>query len=182
MSDTNNIPATIETLMKHTIARINEATSNPGCDVGELEGLTKQACELKQLKEQVAAIQHRLQTFGGGNSSKGTQIASRAALREVLIEVSEGMINQNLLTLTEAIKRGQIRVGEQLVIEATPSGEKFSSDVVQPGNKLRERGAIRKFYASAAVQAGDYITLRESTPGQWQLSKCQNPPNKWSGF
>lgn len=180
--DTNDIPRTIETLMNQTIAKINEATSKPGCDVAELEGLTKQASELKQLKEQVAAIQHRLHALSGGNPPKGKQRSSGNFLRELQIEVSQGMINQNLLTLTEAIKRGQLKVGEQLIIEVLPAGDKFSSDVMQPGNKLRERGAIGKFYRSAGVRDGDYVTLRESARGEWQLLKCDSPPNKWSGF
>ena len=178
----NDIPSTIENLMSRTIAKINEATSKPGCDVAELEGLTKQASELKQLKEQVAAIQHRLHALSGGNAPKGKQSGAGGFLREVQIEVSQGMINQNLLTLTEAIKRGQIKVGEQLIIETLPSGKKINSDVMQPGNKLRERGAIGEFYRSAGVRAGDYVMLRESARGQWQLLKCDTPPNKWSGF
>jgi len=178
----SDISGTIETLMKQTIAKINEATSKPGCDVAELEGLTKQASELKQLKEQVAAIQHRLHALSGGSALKGKQSVSGSFLRELQIEVSQGMINQNLLTLTEAIKRGQLKVGEQLIMEVLPSGEKFTSDVMQPGNKLRERGAIGKFYRNAGIRAGDYVTLRESARGQWQLLKCDNPPKKWSGF
>jgi hypothetical protein len=81
------------------------------------------------------------------------------------------MINQNLLTLTEPLKHHQLKVGEELTIEALPSGDKFTSMVMQTGNKLQERGAIGKFYRDAGVRAGDFVVLREITRGQWQLQK-----------
>ena len=46
-------------------------------------------------------------------------------LRKLPVEVTQGMIKQNLLTLTEHVKRGRIRVGEDLIVETQPSGERF---------------------------------------------------------
>ena len=51
----------------------------------------------------------------------------------------QGMINQNLLTLTEHINRGTIRVGETMDIETVPGGERFTTKVLPTGNKLQER-------------------------------------------
>lgn len=93
--------------------------------------------------------------------------------REIRIEVSQGMINQNLLTLTEAIKRGTVRVGEELIIEALPSERKFKTVVMASGNKLQERGEINKFYSSAGVREGDYVILQEVSLGQWKLRKAE---------
>ena len=161
--------------MDQTMSKITKAAASQ--NLAELEALTKRASELKQMKEQIAAIQHRLIGFAGKGEIK-TQSNSHPALtqRELLIEVSQGMINQNLLTLTEPLKRGQIRTGEELVVEALPSGERFKTQVMTNGNKLQERGAIGKFYRAAGVQAGDFVVLREVSRGSWQLLKSQNPP------
>jgi hypothetical protein len=172
----NDIPTTIETLMVRTMAKISHAAGKPDCNVAELEALTKRASELKQMKEQVAAIQHRLHSMSGGGESRGKSSAREGFLRELLIEVSQGMISQNLLTMTMPLRRGLVKVGEELIIEPLPKGERFKTDVMQPGNKLRERGKIGKFYRDAGVQAGDYVILREVALGQWQLQKGGRVP------
>jgi hypothetical protein len=95
----------------------------------------------------------------------------REGLRHIEIEVTQGMINQNLLVLTEWVNRGVINVGETLAIECLPSGERFSTDVIEQGKKLRERGAIGRFYATAHVRAGDRVRLSEFAPLRWKLEK-----------
>jgi len=42
---------------------------------------------------------------------------------------------------------------------------------MQPDNKLQERGAVGKFHRDAGVRAGDFVILRETSPGQWHLLK-----------
>jgi hypothetical protein len=127
------------------------------------------------MEEQITAIQHRLLSFIGNGELK-TQPGGHSVLgqRELLIEVSQGMINQNLLTLTEPLKRGQIRIGEELIIEAMPSGERFKTQVMTNGNKLQERGAIGRFYREAGVSAGDRVILREMSRGNWRLLKNED--------
>ena len=82
------------------------------------------------------------------------------------------MIKQNLLTLTEHVKRGRIRVGEDLIVEAHPSGERFRTDLVENGNRLRERGAIGRFYREAGVHDGEFVVLTETGPQRWTLRKA----------
>ena len=166
----NDIPTTINNLMDQTMSKITKAAASQ--NLTELEALTNRASELKRMKEQIAAIQHRLIGFAGNSEIKiQSNGHSNLAQRELLIEVSQGMINQNLLTLTEPLKRGQIRIGEELIIEALPSGERFKTVVMTNGNKLQERGAIGKFYREAGVHAGDFVLLREISRGSWQLVK-----------
>ncbi|MGH7975435.1 MAG: hypothetical protein ACREDS_01905 [Limisphaerales bacterium] len=156
--------------MDQTMSKITKAAASQ--NLTELETLTNRASELKRMKEQIAAIQHRLIGFAGNNEIKiQSNGHSNLAQRELLIEVSQGMINQNLLTLTEPLKRGQVRIGEELIIEALPSGERFKTVVMTNGNKLQERGAIGKFYREAGVHAGDFVLLREISRGNWQLVK-----------
>lgn len=154
------------------MSKITKAAANQ--NLGELEVLTKRASELKQMKEQIASIQHRLIGFAGNGEIK-IQSSAHSALtqRELRIEVSQGMINQNLLTLTEPLKRGQIHIGEELIVEALPGGERFKTQVMTNGNKLQERGAIGRFYRNASIHAGEFVVLREISRGSWQLSKSE---------
>jgi hypothetical protein len=58
-------------------------------------------------------------------------------------------------------------------IEARPSGELFCTDLLSEGNRLRERGAIARFYRDARVHAGDRVVLFEQAPNRWTLEKFQ---------
>jgi hypothetical protein len=64
-----------------------------------------------------------------------------------------------------------VNVGEALTIECAPSGERFSSEIIEQGKKLRERGAIGRFYAAARVRPGDSVKLSELQPRSWKLEK-----------
>jgi hypothetical protein len=94
---------------------------------------------------------------------------SPAGLRELTIEVSQGMINQHLLTLTHAKRLGKVKLGEEFNI-TLPDGTNFTTDLCDPGNKLRERGLIRQFYEKAGIKDGDKALLSETSPGAWQLT------------
>jgi len=100
-----------------------------------------------------------------------TKQRSHTEIRKLEIHVTQGDINQNLLKLTPHINRGTINVGEKLVIEALPSGDRFQTVVSDTGNKLRARGEIAGFYRDANVNAGDVVLLTEEAPGSWTLRK-----------
>lgn len=91
-------------------------------------------------------------------------------LRKIRTPVTQGEINQSLLTLTDARKRGLIRIGELFKIRL-PDGQQFETELVHPGNKLRERGRIGEFYRQYSIKPGDYILLEEIEAGLWALTK-----------
>lgn len=95
---------------------------------------------------------------------------SAPGLRRITIEVSEGMLNQSLLTVTDARKLGIVSLGERLKV-TLPGGVSFETEVVEPGNRLRERGLIRSFYRDQRIEAGDYVVLSEVARGEWTLEK-----------
>ena len=146
-------------------------------DIAAVTALTKKASELEEMKKTVLGIEERLK---GLHAPALAAVAPAAVavtqngqkLRELPVEVSQGMINQNLLTLTDHVKRGRIRVGEEMLIEALPSGERFRTDLVVNGNKLRERGAIGRFYREAGVHDGEFVVLTETAPQRWRLRKA----------
>lgn len=114
-----------------------------------------------------------LEFIGFENDSEPSQTGKPP--RRLVVEVTQGMINQNLLTLTEARQRGQVRVGEKFEI-TLPSGRQFETDLCPPGNKLRERSMIREFYAAEHIKAGDKVALVENDQrGSWRLIRADAP-------
>jgi hypothetical protein len=162
--------------------QIIEAAKNH--DLAAVQRYSRRVAELEDLKHQHQSVQQRLATLSSKDGSAASpivngQMQTNGKSRELPIEVTEGMIRQNLLTLTPHVKRGKIMTGEDLAIEALPSGERFTTVLLQNGNKLRARGEIAQFYRDARVKSGDYVVLTEISPRHWTLTKA--PPGKY-GF
>ena len=92
-------------------------------------------------------------------------------MRQLPVEVTDGMTRQNLLTLTPHLKSAKVKVGEQFVTEAQPSGRRFATTLLEKGNKLQGRGEIARFYRDANLNGGDCVLLTEAAPGRWTLKK-----------
>jgi hypothetical protein len=124
-------------------------------DLAGLQRLSKRIAQVEDLKRQWI-VSERDVTKPDGNRQQAPfplPTESAGSLRELAVEVTEGMIRQNLLTLTPHVKRGRIKPGEQLVVEAIPSGERFQTELLEQGNRLRARGEIARFYKDANVSA-----------------------------
>jgi hypothetical protein len=159
---------TITQAIATTMQQIAEAAQQGNLSL--VESLTKKASELKAIQNQAAALENRLVALSNGPKTGNSSHDQTPALRELPVTVTIGMIRQNLLTLTDAVKRRSIGIGEKLVVE-TPNGEQFETVLLEIGNKLQERGRIGKFYRDFGVQDGDIVLLREITPGRWRLLK-----------
>lgn len=158
----------IEAEIANTLQQISAAAGRR--DLNAVEQLAKKAAELTAMHDQHKANKNRFRTLKNDSQPSGAFSRTPGAIRELEIPVTQGMITQSLLTLTEAVKRGKIRVGERLSIEL-PSGDRFQTELLADGKKLRERGRIADFYRNAGMHAGDVALLVELTPGQWQLKK-----------
>ncbi len=150
--------------------RIAEAAGRRDLDTVAL--LTRNAAELEEMKKTLLAIEAKLNTLDDSAVPLKSGSLQVTNIRELGIEVTQGMLNQNLLTLTEHVKRGRVRVEEEFFIEALPSGDRFHTVLMTNGNKFRERGAIARFYREAGVRAGDFVVLTEGAPTQWTLKKA----------
>jgi len=157
------------------MTQITEAASKQ--DLVNIQRLARKAAELRELKEQMAALHQRIASLNEDTAPVATKEQPNGKLRELQVEVTEGDIRQNLLKLTPHVRRGKIKVGEELIIEALPSGERFQTVVSEKGNKLRARGEVARFYKEAAVNADDYVLLTETAPGRWTLKKA--PPGEY---
>lgn len=129
----------------------------------KIEQLNSNRQALNKIEAQLIDVLRNSLSFDSDRSK-----ASPAGLRTLLIEVSQGMINQNLLTLTDAKKEGKVQIGEKFEIQL-PDGETFQTELCEPGNKLRERGYIRQFYEKNKIGDRDRVKLEEIRPGSWRL-------------
>lgn len=96
-------------------------------------------------------------------------VDTKSSLRQFSIEITKGMINQSLLSLTHPRKLGLIEHGEKMTIKP-PIGKEFTTEVLAIGNRLKERGRIGAFYDHAGVEPEDRLILKEAKPGYWRLS------------
>lgn len=173
----------IDEMIEATMTKIAEAAGKR--DLASVAALTRKATELEEMKKTVEGIEAKLfslkeSTVTPARSTVTSGPQPDVKQRELAIEVTQGMMNQNLLTLTEHVKRGRIRTGEELIIETYPSGERFRTDLMTNGNKFRERGAIGRFYREAGVRAGEFVVLTEVSQGQWTLKKA--PPGQFKSW
>jgi hypothetical protein len=161
----------IDEAFQSTMKQI-EAAAKTG-DLAAATALTRKAAACNDLKQSLISLEEQFKKL---QSTKPPPIATatngEVKLRELPVEVTGGMIGQNYLTLTTHIQRGRIQIGEDLTIEAHPSGERFRTQLLEKGNKLRERGAIARFYREAGVHVGDFVVLTEVAPKQWTLKKA----------
>lgn len=154
------------------------------CDLPMVLSKCKNIQELMEMRKTVSLIESRIKSMETDVPATilgvGTVVADHKGGRVFAIEVTQGMINQNLLTLTDYTKRRMIEVGESLSIQSIPSGERFETRLLANGNKLRERGAIARFYQDAGIKAGEYVTLEEIAPQQWILRRSTEEESKGS--
>jgi hypothetical protein len=163
-------PEKVQELIEATLREIQEAAKKG--DLIAVMALTKKAAEYEDVKKSLLHLQERLKGVHAMAVQPATNGSGETPLRELPVEVTGGMIRQNLLTLTRHVKQRRIRLGEELTIEAQPSGERFRTQLLEQGNKLRERGAIARFYREAGVHPGDFVVLSETAPGRWALKKA----------
>jgi len=91
--------------------------------------------------------------------------------RQIRVQVTQGMINQNMITMSEARKKGLILLSEKMEIMPIPSGKLFETEICNPGVKLKARSAVKHFFETAGVKAGDFIVFDEVDRNSWKLYK-----------
>lgn len=171
-----NIPERITTELRRILTEIELAGKRQ--DIEAADRLVKRATELKSLGGQYALLTQKIETALSIDGSKPARENQPVELRRFPVQVSGGMIRQRLLLLTEHVNHRRISVDEKLEIEVSASGEKFTTRLLSD-YKLRERGAIGRFYHAADVNEGDVVVLIETAPNRWSLEKAQ--PGEWDG-
>lgn len=94
----------------------------------------------------------------------------RPSLRNFSVWVTQGMIDNQRLTLTRVLRTRLILVGEKMLITIPATDEVVRTEVMAQGKKLRCRGAIGRFFLKANVTAGTEVSMTETAPGEWVLN------------
>jgi len=175
LKPTDMTPEKIQELIDATLREIQKAAKEG--NLTAVMTLTKKAAEYEDVKKTLLHLQERLKGVHAMRMESTTSVSGNTQLRELPIEVTAGDIRQNLLKFTPHVRRGKIRIGEELTIEVQPSGERFRTHLVEKSNKLRERGAVARFYRDAGVRPGDFVVLTETVPNRWTLKKA--PPGRY---
>ncbi len=145
-------------------------------DFAGVTALMRKISEYENAKKGLKEIEERLQGLQVLPTPTAFQ-SGNGKLRQLPVEVTGGMFREHYLSLTKHVKQRRIAVGEDLTVETDPTGERFRTELLAKGNKLQERGAIRRFYAEAGVREGDFVVLTEVAPKQWRLTKA--PPGQY---
>jgi hypothetical protein len=141
-------------------------------DVSYGRYLIEQLDHLEEVRKHLIALKNIHDTIldEEGLSPESQSVRDpKSSLREFSIEVTKGMLNQSLLTLTQPKKLGLIQHGEKMTIRP-PVGKEFTTVVLPIGNRLKERGRIGAFYEHAKVGAQDRVILKETKPGYWRMT------------
>jgi hypothetical protein len=127
-----------------------------------------------KMTEELVMLEQKLTIEGHfelDSDDSGSGAASFAAVKAPVdqvfrILITKGMLNQNLFTLTKLVKRGVVRVGDNIEL-LLPCGDRLISKLLAPGNRLQERGRVRSFYEQEKARAGDFICMSKEASGGW---------------
>ncbi|MCC6414843.1 MAG: hypothetical protein IT582_02915 [Opitutaceae bacterium] len=130
---------------------------------------------LKSMKRIQGALKQLDEAFSAAEIAEGELLGidsighkNPAGLREIEINVSQGMLNISALSLTPAVKAGTVKLGEQMII-TLPDDNTFTTTVSSPGNRLAERGMIGRFFEQEKIEPYSVVYLEETKRGHWLL-------------
>jgi hypothetical protein len=139
-----------------------------GVEMGEeiIAAMKKIRNALKLLNEASAEAELAESVLMGVDTSGSRNVTS--GLRQIEVNVTEGMINISGLSLTGAVKKGILQLGETMRI-TLPDGKTFVTTIESPGNRLKERGLIAQFFKSENIEPYSSVYFKEIAHGDWLL-------------
>jgi hypothetical protein len=148
-----------------------EHSFEEGLSVDHARHLIGKLDDLKELRQRLVSFNEAYDEIIAEEGLQSYSSASKHAksdLRKITVEITEGMLNQSLLSLTKAKKMGTVRVEERFVIQP-PEGAPFETKLLRVGNRLKERGRIGAFYENEKLEDLDRVILEETKPKHWKL-------------
>jgi hypothetical protein len=164
----------IRTKLEETMHQIRAAPN-----LATAASLVRRATEYENAIKTLVSVEQRLRDLEPLRQIATAPSNGEGKLRELPVEITGGARREHYLALTKHIKSGRVQIGEDFIIETEPSGERFRTELLAKGNKLRERGAIGRFFDDAGVHEGDFVVLVETAPKRWTLKKA--PPGVYRG-
>lgn len=161
---------TLDGLEAGILEKIREALEHQQYDLATKRTmLARRVQELKRQKERIQAELDETDTTE--SASVAPPLPSSAAL---MLVVSQGDLNQNLLRIGELRRRGLVPSDDHpfAVIARSPRGQfEITTTVDQQNSRLRERRLIARFYRENEVRAGDRIAWARLSDGTYSLNK-----------
>jgi len=147
--------------------------------VEDARELAEQFRVVERMRKALQLIQRdylRVWTVVHGKNESEDDAYREKGLRVIRTEVTQGMINQSIMSLTKGVQKGMLKLNEEMVV-TLPDPEKttFTTQVTEPGNKLKDRKHVRIFYEENKVTSGDVAVFRESESGRWLVSLERRP-------
>lgn len=121
-------------------------------------GLSNEIVELRNLTEELSERYEKLACALHFVSESGTIIAN-VPNTQFYITVTSAMLQNSMITVTKAIHEKVINIGDEIEIKL-PWGERFKTQVLSPGNRLKERAKIRLLFEKEKVEAMDKVLFR----------------------
>ena len=157
--------------LQQAIAADIATVASDTMDIDHIKSLTESLDRSRQIAPIIEELRSRILAVAesiGAETVVDGKVFVPGSLRAIKVKVTAGMLNQHLLTLTAARKRGIVSRDESFIVQL-PNGEEFPTVLCQPGSRFQERGKIRQFYADNKVSAGDIVVLAETSKGNWKL-------------
>jgi hypothetical protein len=79
--------------------------------------------------------------------------------------------------LTFTVNRKRIFKGDE-ILTIHFGREKITSKIVKPGYRLRERGAVKRFYKANDARPGDQVVLTKDESGEFVASVKKQTPKE----
>jgi len=129
-------------------------------DSAKIAILNALAQDVEKVKREVEKIERALSPPPDGKS--------------VVLEVTEGALRQNYLSLTKIRLHNLLPTNEEEFLVETSVGLSFRTRVSDNGNWLAARGKTGQFYRKAQLRPDDKIIWKEIGPHKYYLGKLAN--------
>lgn len=171
MTPLRRVEARIKAVEEKLIGKVKAAA-----DGGSRRMLVIATRQLQEIEAVHESLRHAYRRLDALEEAAGIEAPAREGnfQRHLHVLVTEGMIKNQRLTLTQQVRAMDLRVGEKMEITLRPTDNPADdktvlTEVMEQGKKLKCRGPINWFYKRAGTKPNTYVVLQETTPGQWIL-------------
>lgn len=174
-----------ELTIRDRFVGIGDETSDlKGCIQTHLEGAAESGGDMdyyshavrcyertEKLEQALEVIQDELEELVeefGADAPKDRSRKTTTGSRKIQVQITQGMINQKYLSLTQAKKAGIVKVGDSFKIHVG-DGIVVETCLINPGNKFQNRTFVQSVFEKHGAEAGDYIELEEQEDHSWTM-------------
>jgi hypothetical protein len=148
---------------------IANATQNR--DPSSIQGLTKIAEEIEQIKEQARKISAAIKKLRDKLEKLGVSPTMPESTKSISWKVSPADVSQGIVSIKEPKKAGLIPTDGTKFDVQTSLGQIFNTAVNHKENRLTEEEKIKEFYREEQIQPGGELVWTKIAPLKYSLEK-----------